>query len=288
MTQSRNSPSQSLAELQALLSELIRAPRGVAQGVRDLVAEGKLASEDLSFAIKPNAKLRADERLDIYASMYFYRLHDCIAQDHEATLAHIGPANFNNLITDYLLAHPPSHYSLNTAGAALPQFTAEHPLHQQYPALADLALLERTRFELFDAADAPPLGRDGFLEASSSNPDFAIRLVPAARLIHVGERALELFRDPSLSTNADAPAAGRKNAVVVWRKGFAVFHRRCQEDEERCLQVLSTRDISLEYLAELLLKPDASAERTSERFASLLQLWLDNEILAAVRSTDEA
>ena len=62
--------------------------------------------------------------------------------------------------------------------------------------------------------------------------------------------------------------------MLVWRKQFGVFHRPGVEDEERCLPALANAGITLGELAELLLKPDAGAERTSERFAALLEGWL--------------
>lgn len=274
-------PFPPLHDLQLLLSRLIRAPEGVAKGLANLVENGELDRPDLSFAIEPNARLTSEERLDIYATMYFYRLHDCIAEDYPKTQARIGSTEFHNLITDYLLAHPPSHYSLREAGRALPGFLRDHRLAETTPALVDLARLEWARVSVFDERDAKPLDREGFLGVSAARPeDFSIRLIPAARVLTLDARALALWNDDTPEGEV-APhfAQGGKRCVLVWRKQFAVFHRPAVEDEERCFPALTDNGITLPELAELLLKPDAGAERTSERFAALLELWLQNELL---------
>ena len=273
-------PFPPLHDLQLLLSRLIRAPEGVAKGVAGLVESGELEHSDLSFAIEPNARMTSEERLDIYATMYFYRLHDCIAEDYPKTQARIGPTEFHNLITDYLLAHPPSHYSLREAGRALPGFLSNHRLAEAVPALDDLARLEWARVSVFDERDAEPLDREGFLEASAANPeDFSIRLIPAARVLDLDARALALWNDAPEGDDTSHSEGNRSRCVLVWRKQFSVFHRPGVEDEERCFPALADNGITLPELAELLLKPDAGAERTSERFATLLELWLQNELL---------
>ena len=54
------------------MSELIRAPEGVAAGIQDLISRGLLESDDLSYAIDASDRLAPHARLDIYASMYFF------------------------------------------------------------------------------------------------------------------------------------------------------------------------------------------------------------------------
>ena len=272
-------PFPALGDLQMLLARLIRAPEGVLPGLESLVENGDLDSTDLSFAVEANERMTPAERLDIYASMYFYRLHDCLADDFPRTRQRIGDAHFNNLITDYLLAHPPSHYSLREAGRALPDYVATHALAETFPALSDVARLEWARLDVFDDRDAEPLDRERFLEASATNPEaFRVRTIPAARILLLDSRARRYWDDPS-ATEVTVEDASPESTLLVWRKGFSVLHRVCEEDEDRCLEVLSSSGITLPELAELLLKPDASAERTSERFASLLELWLQNELL---------
>jgi hypothetical protein len=153
-----------LRGVQELFWKLITAPEGVARGAAELRRGGALESEDLSFLVPPDDTRSSAEQLDIYANMYFHRLHDCLAEDFPVLKARLGDARFHNLVTDYLLAHPPTHFSLRELGRALPGFLASHALEREFPALADLARLEWARVDVVDDADAAPLSREEVLE----------------------------------------------------------------------------------------------------------------------------
>jgi len=276
-----------LRGVQELFWKLITAPEGVARGAAELRSEGDLESRDLSFLVRPHQALDSTDRLDIYADMYFHRLRDCLAEDFPALLARLGHARFHNLVTDYLLAHPSTHFSLRELGRALPGFLASHALEREFPTLADLARLEWARVDVFDDADAAPLSREEVLARGASAPEgFGLVLVPAARLLRVDASVLPLWKqlDAGEGSASTAPPRGESCAVRVWRKGFGVFHASMQPDEECCLEALAAGSLSLAELAEILAgaQPSETTEtRLAERFASLLDLWTRDEILAS-------
>lgn len=272
-----------LAELQRIVWRLLVAPEGVAAGVRALRREGVLADDDLSFLVRPDARLGPVERLDIYADMYFYRLRDCLAEDFPKLRAVLGDARFHNLVTDYLLAHPSTHYSLRELGRALPGFLESHPPADSMPAIADLARLEWERVDVFDAQDAVPLSRERLLERAAVAPGaFALRLVPAARRIRLAAGTLPVWRRIEAG---DAPGpdacreAGEPRDVLVWRKGLSVLHRALEPDEARCLDALLAGPVSVAGLGDRLLDGAASSERASERLAMLLESWTRDALL---------
>jgi hypothetical protein len=282
-----------LRGVQDLFWKLITAPEGVAQGAVELHRQGALASGDLSFLVSPDATLNSAERLDIYADMYFYRLRDCLAEDFPALRAHLGEARFHNLVTDYLLAHPPTHFSLRELGRALPGFLASHALERELPALTDLARLEWARVDVFDDADAAPLSREEVLERGTSEPErFVLVLIPAARLLRLDASVLPLWKRLDAGGGAAQEAAsaggrrGATRALRVWRKGFAIFHRSMQPDEGRCLEALASGGATLARLGELAAgaqPPDVTETELAERFAALLELWAQDEILTCQR-----
>ena len=97
-----------LAALEADLYDLITAPEGVGKRLAEL---GRPPA-DLERTVRPNARLSAVERLDLYANMYFHRLHDVLRDEHPRVHAIAGDVAFHDFVTDYLLAHRPSHPSL--------------------------------------------------------------------------------------------------------------------------------------------------------------------------------
>ena len=244
-----------LRGVQELFWKLITAPEGVARGAAELHRQGTIESEDLSFLVSPDAALSSAARLDIYADMYFYRLRDCLAEDFPALRARLGETRFHNLVTDYLLAHPSTHFSLRELGRALPGFLARHALEREFPALADLARLEWARVDVFDDPDAAPLSREEVLERGASAPEgFRLVLVPAARLLRMDASVLPLWKQLDTGEGAASAAPPRREscAVRVWRKGFSIFHASMQPDEERCLEALAAGSLSLAELAEIL------------------------------------
>ena len=222
--------------------------------------------------------------------MYFYRLRDCLAEDFPELVALIGDAHFHNLVTDYLLAHPSSHFSLRELGRALPGFVATQPLARQIPLLPDLARLEWARVDVFDEADAEPLSREVLLERGGTHPEqLLLALVPSSRLIRVDASALELWKRLHSREEKEAgelPNLGHSQdrGVCVWRKRFSVFHRALSEDEEGCLEALASTGATLAELGDILLErepPKSSHIETAQRLAELLDLWTRDEILTA-------
>ena len=147
-----------LHEAQRLLWQLIAAPEGVAAA---LAATPTAAARWRAALAAHRARRRRgstpSQRLDIYANMYFFRVLDVLKEHYPATRALLGDVGFHNLITDYLLRHPPTHFSIREAGRHLPELLAQHACWPAHPCAADLARFERALNDAFDAADAPAL-----------------------------------------------------------------------------------------------------------------------------------
>src|SRR5689334_16140542 len=103
-----------LKATQSLLLKLITAPEGVEKALQE--------SPKTVLPIKGDNRLASVERLDIYANMYFYRIRDALKEDFPAVLKILGEMGFHNLITEYLLKYPSTHYSLRYVGRHLPRF----------------------------------------------------------------------------------------------------------------------------------------------------------------------
>ena len=150
-----------LAEVQQQLRALIAAPSGVAAA---LAERGESGRRELDATLRSDARLSAVDRLEIYANAYFYRIHDALCDDYGALRAALGDAAFHDLVTAYLIAHPPSRPSLRHAGAQLADFLATSralaSLRERLPWGADLARLECAILDAFDAEDAPVVSRE--------------------------------------------------------------------------------------------------------------------------------
>ncbi|MBI3785274.1 MAG: putative DNA-binding domain-containing protein [Deltaproteobacteria bacterium] len=272
----------SLADTQRLLRRLIVAPQGVVAGLRELEAS---ESQTWGTLVCSDDRLSAAERLDIYANMYFYRLRDCLRDDFAAVHAVIGADHFHNLMTDYLLTHPPSHFSLRYAGRHLPAFLTTHPLARRWEFLPELARFESAILEAFDAPDATVLTPADLVSVPAD--EWAdLRLTPSAslQLLEVHWPVHRVWQQ--VQNEAEI---GELNAVTtwlrIWRRDLQVFHVVVDSVEYAAL--LALRDGApfgeiCDAIATLV-GDDTAARRSSE----LLSEWVGCGVLVRAETPND-
>jgi hypothetical protein len=267
-----------LSETQQLLWRLITAPEGVAAALAADTDRGGTLGIALARTVRSHGALDAVQRLDVYANMYFFRLLDVLKEDYPATRALLGDVEFHNLVTDYLLHHPPAHFSIREAGRHLPELLAGHRVSTSHPCAADLARFERALNDAFDAADAPALTAAAL--AAVPQEDWAglrftlhpaVRPLACAWPVHAVRAAVDRG-EPAVDP---APAPTR---LCVWRRELTVIHRCLDVVEFAALQALAGGarfDAVCAAASELSDESDVP-----QRVAAALAGWLANGWLA--------
>jgi hypothetical protein len=274
-----------LGETQRLLWQLITAPEGVAAALAaDAERAGRLGVA-LERTVRGDGALDATQRLDIYANMYFFRVLDVLKEDYPATLALLGAVAFHNLATDYLLAHPPAHFSIREAGRHLPELLAGHDAGAAHPCAADLARYERALHDAFDAADAPPLTAAA-LAAVPADAWSGLRLTlhPSLQLLAcdwpvVGVRAAA-ERGEAVTDPPSGPVR-----LCVWRQNLVVFHCALDAVEFAALTALAAGASFAEVCAAAG-EMGGPAGDAAQRVADALAGWLARGWLAAPPGSD--
>jgi hypothetical protein len=273
----RGSPS--LRELQLVVWRLLAAPEGPGKGLSELEREGVLTLERLEAWIASDERLSALGRVDIYANMYFYRLRDALKEDFPKTLGIIGEDRFHNLVTDYLLVHPSSHWSMRYAGLHLPGFLKGHPLLETYPFLADLAAVEWAHADLFQMEDTRALSRE---ELATVPPerwgDLRFRVSPAWALLDAAWDVAGMWEALERGEGTDGARRGKQH-LLVWREGFDVEHAPVADDEAEALSALGAGRTFGE-ICEGLAGDGGDLEAAAVRASSLLTGWLDRVLLS--------
>lgn len=265
-----------LEETQRLLWALLTAPEGAAAGLARLAPGERALAESL---VLEDARLSAIERLDIYADMYFYRIRDCLREQFPAVHAVLGAAHFHNLLTDYLPAHPPSHFSLRYAGAHLPAYVERHPLSDDWPHLADLAALEWAILAAFDAPGSTVLAAPALTQVAPERwPELRFQLVPALRRLEVRWPVDEVWQHTQHGKAPSAPPAPRALRLRVWRQGLRVFHRRIDAGEAAALEALA-RGATFAGVCARIAEHHGEAG-SAEAALALIRTWLQDEVLA--------
>jgi hypothetical protein len=191
-----------------------------------------------------NNQEQASERLGIYAHMYFARLRESLREDYSACTHVVGDAVFERIVVRYLVTHPSDNPSLRHHGRHFPEF-----LRRQAAALAvdcgelrsdlaDLAALEWARIEVFDAPEAATLGASTLAALEPAAwADLALRLIPAHRVV-TSEHAIDALWLAAEHGGVIAGPRPEEQQLLVWRRGFSVFHRVVSGDEARALALL--------------------------------------------------
>jgi len=278
-----------LKYLQRRFWQLITAPEGVAAG---LGAEMPTPRKDgnqrdaeglLEWIRAPDAA-QALERLDIYANMYFHRQHDVLADDYPAVLKHLGAPAFNNIVVDYLLAHPASHPSLRHLGDDFAGFLSTHPLGASDVQAVALARFEFARTWVFDRPSSARMQRHDLAQVKAAAwPRARLVVQPALtslqlphgtvarwqNLVHNNAAAqarplskpaaqsVGTQRTPRRASSERTPGSERRPGsenVVVWRDANdRIWHQRITEGELRALAAAQTNQPAAEIFEQLLL-----------------------------------
>lgn len=220
-------------------------------------------------------------RLEVYADGYFYRLLAAVSELFPRLAHLVGPAPWHDLITDYVLACPPSAPDLRRIGERLPAYLERHHLARGRPLLAELALLELELARALDAPDAAPLRREALARLPASVwPETRFRLVSSAVVLQAWHDLEDVAAACAAGDRERALAMTRSAeplSLLVWRRGHAVQFRRLDPLEAPALELLQ-RGARFEQVCEGLGAGGASFEAIGAR----LQRWLDDELLCAL------
>jgi len=225
----------------------------------------------------------ASERLGIYAHMYFARLRESLREDYSACARICGDATFERIVVRYLVTHPSDNPSLRHHGRHLPEFLRHHggtfadDCGGLRPDLADLAALEWARIEAFDAPEATPLDTSTLAALEPEAwAELELKLVPAHRVVK-SKHAIDELWLAAEHEGAIAPPLPREQRLLVWRRGFRVYHRVVLGDEARALSCLA-EPVTFGRLCSVF-DHGCTTSETAGRALGVLQQWLADELL---------
>ena len=150
----------------------------------------------------------AVERLSVYASGYFSRLHGTLELEYPRVAAALGTDEFRLLVAAHLLRAPSRSPSLADLGEDLAGTLRVHPAGKELPWLVDLAALERAIAEVWLSGQSRP-GRWA-LEKDEDPGSISLALSPVVRLVSVSWDVTEWRPEVGLPSRRPGPLA-------VWR-----------------------------------------------------------------------
>jgi hypothetical protein len=146
-----------VVKLQRLMMHALLRPLTAEDGLQPTWIDGRPMADVAAEFIKPNDRLSAFERLQLYNRMYWFRLIDVMHDDNPGLHALLGQKKFTAFIEAYLAKYPSRSFTLRNLCARLVQFIRETPrLTAPHTALAlDVARFEWAQTEAFDGEQRP-------------------------------------------------------------------------------------------------------------------------------------
>jgi hypothetical protein len=230
-----DTPRALLAFQRTLKDALIR-PLAPGDRTQKKWTDGRPMAEFAENFIKPNDRLTALERLQIYNRMYWFRLLDCFHDDCPGLRAALGDRRFTRLAEAYLVKYPSQSFTLRNLCARLEQFLREDPKWTApHTALArEIARFEWAQTVAFDGESRPILTPAEF----SSKPPSRLRLgvqpyvtflelrYPVDEFVIAVKRRDALRAEASnATTNGPRPERMKKVSRPKPQRVFVAIHR---------------------------------------------------------------
>jgi hypothetical protein len=261
-----------LQALQTRLYQLIAGPLAL-----NCYGEHGQPFDQVALIIRGNQCMGAQQRINIYADAYFYRLLECLKEEFPATLAVVGPNEFADLVRGYLVWRPPTEPSIFYAGCYLAEFLRNHSLAERWPFIAELARLERATLESFHAADILTLSDEIMRRIPAEQwPAIELRAHPSVEILCGEWRVSDVLSAVESSEKWGAPPH-QPTTLMVWRQGMHVHYRNLEDAERSALAILREGG-SFAAICEALVAAGSESDQVA-LIGKLLARWLADGIV---------
>jgi hypothetical protein len=179
--------------------------------------------------IKPNSRLTALERLEIYHRMYWYRLLDCVADDSPGLASLLGEDRFDRLVRAYLAKYPSRSFTLRNLCSRLPRFIREEPrwTAPQTALAFDVARFEWAQTQAYDGEERPLLAPVEIARAAPARLKVALQPClsvlsldfPVDDFVIAVKRRNALRDEASNARETKGPAGRRVRRIAPPRRG---------------------------------------------------------------------
>lgn len=251
-----------LQTLQRQVARAVMTPLTRSDRMRRTSPDGHSLTALARRIIKPNNRLTAFERLELYNRQYWFRVLDAFSEDFPGLRGVLGDRCFESVAQAYLTECPSRSFTMRNLGDRLEVWLSAHPNYagaRQQLAL-DMVGLEWAEIEAFDSLALPPITPDCLSSSATgglSDPSqLRLRLQPYVRLLSLRYPvddlllALKQVAKAGVASNAIHKRHARKRVrsvarlapaavyLAVHRVDNSVYLRRLEKEEFAILSAL--------------------------------------------------
>lgn len=234
--------------------------------------------------IKPNDRLSAFERLEIYNRQYWFRTIGAVSEDFPTLEAVLGKKRFEAIVLAYLRETPSRSWNLRDLSEDLPGFLERQSVltGRRHRLAVDVARLEWAYIEAFDRAELPAMPA---ATMQTLRPESTLSLQPHLQLLELAFPVDDLvlaIRQGRADSEVVSSAANLREVrahsripsirreriyLAVHRHADSIYYRRLEREWFLILQAL--RDgYTIQQAVEFALK---GIRKKVEEQASLVQ-----------------
>ncbi|MFW5450273.1 MAG: putative DNA-binding domain-containing protein [Methylophagaceae bacterium] len=230
--------------------------------------------------IESTPMLSAKGRLDIYAIAYKLRLKEAITTDYDKLASYLGDEQFDQLMDRYIEKHPSHTTNLRYFSINLPELTREEAPFNQLPELYELACIERSFADSFDAKDQ----QFSTIEDLAALPEQAWETLSftfqkSVQLLWLEYNSFPIWKALADEKTPPKPEKTDAMAWVLWRRSDLISHYKILSEVEIAILDLAIKGESFAVICEKLLDY-FNEEETPMKAISYLQSWIAEEMLS--------
>ncbi len=155
----KSSSTASLKDVQRWMARAVMRPLASSDRMKSRWFDGSPTEKHVARIIRPNDRLSASERLEIYNRQYWFRVLDSFYEDFPGVRSVLGDKSFARFAQHYLESCPSRSYTLRNLGSQLESYLKKnrHWGGRHHAFLVEVARFEWAQIEAFDAAEFTPV-----------------------------------------------------------------------------------------------------------------------------------
>jgi hypothetical protein len=254
----RQNSTDDLRSFQRLMTHAVIRPLAAGDRLQARWIDGRPMAEVAERFIKPNDRLTAFERLEIYNRMYWFRLIGCFHDDNPALRALLGERRFERLTRAYLAKYPSRSFTLRNLCSRLEQFIREEPrwTAPRTGAARAVASFSWAQTVAFDAEARPALTADDIADTTPARlrvdlqpylsllmleypvDSYVLAIRKRSALRGEASNAVDTAGSSGSRRKRTAPLRRGRTCVAVHRHSGRLYYKRLALAELRILEAL--------------------------------------------------
>jgi len=232
--------------------------------------------------ILDSPKEKRDVLFGVYRYAYSSRLVEAIGNDHPYLHTYLGDDEFDAMGKAYVQAKPSEHANLRWYSRGVPDFLKATEPYSDYPAICELAELERALNDVFDATDDDILAIEDIAAVPPESwNDLRFRPHATAKRFDFTSNAPAIWIAlKNEETPPDAEVLGEPCRVLVWRQDNTPMFRELTV-EEAMMWDEAVNGITFGVLCAMLATYD-DPDNAAGRGAGYLRGWVTSGLLSGI------